>query len=80
MVGVHRISKGASQTNFIRGGGIFKKVSFFPKKPYIIILTGAKVVIFDLEELVTVKKLSSGDNTYSTMSVHPSEPYIMVGS
>ena len=79
VIAVHRISKAASQTNFIKGSGIFKKVSFFPKKPYIIVLTGAKVVIFNLEQLVTVKKLSSGDNTYATMSVHPSEPYIMVG-
>lgn len=48
VVAVHRISKAASQTNFIKGSGIFKKVSFYPKKPYIIILTGGKVVIFDL--------------------------------
>ena len=29
--------------------------------------------------MATSKKLASGDNVYETMSVHPSEPYIMVG-
>lgn len=69
---IHRISKAASQTNFLKGSGLFKKVSFYPGKPQLVILTTSKVVIFNLEELTTVKKLTSGDNTYSTMSVHPS--------
>jgi len=64
----------------LKGSGLFKKVSFYPGKPQLVILTTSKVVIFNLEELSTLKKLTSGDNTYSTMSVHPSEPYIMVGS
>lgn len=55
-------------------------MSFYPRKPQIVILTTSKVVIFNLEDMSTVKKLSSGDNTYSTMGVHPHEPYIMVGS
>jgi hypothetical protein len=77
---IHRVNKAASQTNFLKGGGLFKKVSFYPGKPQLVILTTSKVVIFNLEELSTIKKLSSGDNTYSMMSVHPREPYIMVGS
>lgn len=80
VVSIHRLSKAATQTNFIKGSGIFKKVSFYPKKPQIVILTTGRVVVFNLEEMVTAKKLSSGDNTYSTMAVHPLEPYIMVGS
>lgn len=80
VISIHRISKAATQTNFIKGSGIFKKVSFFPKKAQIVILTTGRVVVFNLEDMATVKKLSSGDNTYSTMSVHPHEPYIMVGS
>lgn len=79
MIAIHRLSKAASQTNFIKGSGIFKKVSFYPGKPHIVILTAARVVIFNLEELVTLKKFSSGDNTYATMGVHPLEPYVMVG-
>jgi len=71
VIAIHRISKAATQTNFIKGSGIFIKVVFYPKKPQIVILTTAKVVIFNLEELSTVKKLSSGDNTYSSMAVHP---------
>jgi hypothetical protein len=74
------LSKAATQTNFIKGSGIFKKVSFYPKKPQIVILTTGRVVVFNMEDMATVKKLSSGDNTYSTMAVHPLEPYIMVGS
>ena len=80
VITIHRLSKAASQTNFLKGSGLFKKVSFYPGKPQIVILTTSKVVIFNLEELSTVKKLSSGDNTYSAMSVHSSEPYIMVGA
>lgn len=80
VISIHRLSKAATQTNFIKGSGIFKKVSFFPKKPQIVILTTGRVVVFNLEDMTTVKKLSSGDNTYSTMTVHPHEPYIMVGS
>lgn len=72
VISIHRITKAATQTNFIKGSGIFKKVSFYPKKPQIVILTTAKVVIFDLEQLTSAKKLSSGGNTYSCMSVHPS--------
>lgn len=79
MISIHRFSKAASQTNFIKGSGIFKKVSFYPGKPHIVILTAARVVIFNLEELVTLKKFSSGDNNYSNMVIHPHEPYIMVG-
>jgi hypothetical protein len=80
VVSIYRLSKAATQTNFIKGSGIFKRVSFYPKKPQIVILTTGRVVVFNLEEMVTAKKLSSGDNTYSTMAVHPLEPYIMVGS
>ena len=80
VVAIHRLSSAATQTNFIKGKGIFRSVSFFPKKPQIIILTTGRVVIFDLEELSTVKKLTSGDNTYNCMAVHPYESYIMVGS
>lgn len=80
VIAIHRLSTSATQTNFIKGSGIFKKVSFYPKKPQIVILTASKVVVFNLEDLITVKKLTSGDNTYSTMTVHPHEPYIMVGS
>ena len=79
VISIHRLTRAASQTNFIKGSGIFKKVSFYPGKPQIAILTATRVVIFNLEDLITTKKMSSGDNTYSTMSVHPSEPYIMVG-
>lgn len=80
VVAIHRLSKAATQTNFIKGSGIFKSVSFYPKKPQIVILTTGRVVVFNLEEMATSKKLSSGDNTYATMAVHPHEPYIMVGS
>jgi hypothetical protein len=79
VVAIHRLSKAASQTNFIKGSGIFKRVGFYPGKPHIVILTAARVLVFNLEELATLKKFSSGDNTYSTMAVHPHEPYIMVG-
>lgn len=79
MITIHRLSKAANQTNFIKGSGIFKKVSFYPKKAQIVILTTSKVVVFNLEDMATSKKLASGDNVYETMSVHPSEPYIMVG-
>ncbi len=48
VIAIHRVSKAASQTNIIKGSVIFKKVSFYPKKPQIVILTAAKVVIFDL--------------------------------
>jgi hypothetical protein len=79
VISIHRISRAATQTNFIKGSGLFKKVGFFPGKPQIAILTAAKLVLFNLEELTTIKKMSSGDNTYSTMMMHPHEPYIMVG-
>ena len=79
VISIHRLSRAATQTNFIKGSGVFKKVGFFPGKPQIVILTATKLIIFNLEELVTYKKMSSGDNTYSTMAVHPNEPYVMVG-
>ena len=72
VISIHRLTRAASQTNFIKGSGIFKKVCFYPGKPQIAILTATRIVIFNLEDLVTIKKMSSGDNTYSTMTVHPS--------
>ena len=79
VISIHRLSRAATQTNFIKGSGIFKKVCFYPGKPQIAILTAARIVLFNLEELSTVKKLSSGDNTYSTMAIHPYDSFIMVG-
>ena len=63
---MHRLSKAASETNFIHGGAIFKKVSFYPKKPQIIILTQSKIVVYNLEELSIVKKLSAVETLVST--------------
>jgi hypothetical protein len=80
VVSIHRISKAASETNFIHGGAIFKKVSFYPKKPQIVILTQSKVVIYNLEQLTIAKKLSAGSNLYSCMDIHPEGGYIMTGS
>ncbi len=45
---IHRLSKAASQTNFIKGSGLFKEVAFFPGKPHLVILTTSKVVVFNL--------------------------------
>ena len=39
VISIHRISKAASETNFIKGGNIIRKVYFYPKKPQILILT-----------------------------------------
>ena len=80
VVSVHRLSRAASQTNFIKGSGVFKKVCFYPGKPQIAILTASRIVLFNLEELNTVKKMSSGDNTFSTMTVHPYDSFILVGA
>lgn len=80
VISIHRISKAASETNFIHGGGIFKKVSFYPKKPQIVILTQTRVVVYNLEQLNIVKKLSAGSNMYSCMDIHPEGSYIMTGS
>ena len=51
VISIHRISKAASETNFIKGGNIIRKVYFYPKKPQILILTTSKVVVFNLEKL-----------------------------
>jgi hypothetical protein len=48
VIAIHRLSKAATQTNFIKGSGIFKMVSFYPKKAQIVILTSSKAVIFNL--------------------------------
>ena len=48
VVSIHRLSKAATETNFIHGGAIFKKVSFYPKKPQIVILTQSKIVVYNL--------------------------------
>ncbi len=80
VISIHRLSKAASETNFIHGGAIFKKVSFYPKKPQIIILTQSKIVVYNLEELSIVKKLSAGASLYSCMDIHPEGSYIMTGT
>ena len=80
VISIHRLSKAASETNFIHGGAIFKKVSFYPKKPQIIILTQSKIVVYNLEEISIVKKLSAGSSLYSCMDIHPQGSYIMTGS
>lgn len=48
VITIHRISACASETNFIKGGSIIRKVHFYPKKPHILILTNSKVVVFNL--------------------------------
>jgi hypothetical protein len=48
VVAIHRLSKAATQANFIKGSGIFKSVSFYPKKPQIVILTTGRAVVFNL--------------------------------
>lgn len=80
VVSIHRLSKAATETNFIHGGAIFKKVSFYPKKPQIVILTQSKIVVYNLEELTIVKKLSAGSSLYSCMDIHPEGSYIMTGA
>jgi hypothetical protein len=71
VIAIHRLSKAATQTNFIKGSGLFKMVSFYPKKTQIVILTSSKAVVFNLESLNTLKKLASGDNTCCKIAVHP---------
>ena len=80
VISIHRVSKAGSETNFIKGGHIIRKVYFYPKKPQILILTTSKVVVFNLEKLEKVKQLSAGMNNYSCMSIHPEGGYIVVGT
>jgi hypothetical protein len=80
VISIHRISTSGTEKNFLKGGGIIKKVLFYPGKAQILILTSTKVVLFSLEKLEKLKQLSSSGNIYSCICVHPLGGYVLVGT
>ena len=77
---MHQLSKCASQKPFNKSKGLIKKAYFHTRKPHLIIMTNSNVYIFDLKKQEISKKLKSGADWNSSLSIHPHGDNLVVGS
>eukprot|EP00828_Plagiopyla_frontata_P030545 TRINITY_DN3983_c0_g1_i4.p1 TRINITY_DN3983_c0_g1~~TRINITY_DN3983_c0_g1_i4.p1 ORF type:complete len:270 (-),score=27.45 TRINITY_DN3983_c0_g1_i4:126-842(-) len=77
---IHCMSKGATQRPFSKSKGIVEKVQFHTLKPWLFLLTKKNVYVYNLQKQELVKKLISGAQWNSALSIHSTGSNLIVAS
>lgn len=77
---IAQLGRHESKYPFRRGGHLFLRVAFHPKKPYLLAADDRTVFIYDLFKKQLVKKLVTGFKNTSCITVHSGGDNVLVGS
>jgi ribosome biogenesis protein ERB1 len=77
---IHRLSQKQSQNPFKKNKGQVQCVAFHPTNPFFFVATQRHIRVYNLMQQSLVKKLMSGTQWISSISVHPGGDNLIIGS